>query len=97
MTARTVLKVLEAHRKELADYGVKRLGLFGSVAKGTATSHSDLDFVVDFDHKTFDKYMDVKFYLERLFRRHVDLVLTDALKPRLRKPVLKEALYLQGF
>jgi predicted nucleotidyltransferase len=40
-----VLKVLQEHRDEVRRYGVRRLGLFGSCARGEATETSDLDFV----------------------------------------------------
>jgi len=77
-------------------YGVRSLGLFGSAARGAAREGSDLDFVVEFDSKTFDAYMDLKAFLERLLGRRVDLVLRDAIKPRLRESVLSEALHAPG-
>ena len=40
--------------------------------------------------------MDLKEFLEGLFGRHVDLVLADAMKPRLRPYILKEAVYAPG-
>jgi hypothetical protein len=51
---------------------------------------------VDFKTKTFDAYMDLKEFLEGLFGCPVDLVLVDALKPRLRSPILKEAVHAPG-
>jgi hypothetical protein len=41
--------------------------------------------------------MDVKLFLEDLFKCRVDLVLADSIKPRLRSIILKEATYAQGF
>lgn len=43
--------------------------------------------------KTFDNFMNLKFYLEDLFGRKVDLVTKSALKPRMRDVVLKEVIY----
>jgi len=40
--------------------------------------------------------MDLKFFLEDLFGRRVDLVIADAVKPRLRKPILEETVYAEG-
>ena len=40
--------------------------------------------------------MDVKELLERLFERRVDLVLVEAVKPRLRSRILEEAVYAEG-
>jgi predicted nucleotidyltransferase len=69
------------------------LGLFGSCARGEATEASDLDFVVELENETFDAYMDLKEFLEELFHCPVDLVLIDAIKPRLRETILGETIY----
>lgn len=88
----TVLKALAQHKAELRSLGVRHIGLFGSVAKGRGRPGSDLDFLVEFDEPTFDNYMDVKFLLERLFRRKIDLVTSGGLKPALRS-VRKDVRY----
>lgn len=90
------MKILEENRQAIKAYGVRRLGVFGSSARGEATEESDLDFIVDFEKKSFDAYMDLKMFLEELFQRRVDLVLTDAIKPRLRTAILSEAVYAPG-
>lgn len=91
-----ILKVLQKHREEIRGYGVRRLGLFGSTARGEAIETSDLDFVVEFERKSFDAYMDLKAFLEKLFGCRVDLVLADAIKPRLRGIILEEAVHAPG-
>jgi len=73
------------------------LGLFGSFARGESKNTSDLDFLVELEPETFDSYMDVKFFLEDLFEAEVDLVLVDAIKPRLRETILGETIYAPGF
>ena len=96
LSPQVVLSVISDHRDDLRRLGVRRLGLFGSTARGEATEASDLDFVVELDRKTFDAYMDVKEWLERSFGRRVDLVLAGAIKPRLRDKILGETLYAPG-
>ena len=91
-----ILRTLEQNAPGIRRYGVRSLGLFGSGARGTTGERSDLDFVVEFETKSFDAYMDLKAYLERLFGCRVDLVLTDAIKPRLRERILGEALHAPG-
>jgi hypothetical protein len=91
-----VFTILAAHTDTLRRLGVRRLGLFGSCARGEATANSDLDFVVDFAEKSFDAYMDLKAYLEDLFGCRVDLVLADTIKPRLRPIIQRETVYAQG-
>ncbi len=95
-TRDSVLKALEANREAIQRYGVRRLGLFGSIARGDSTSASDLDFLVEFERKSFDAYMDLKEFLEDLFNCPVDLVLADTLKPRLRELILKETVHASG-
>jgi len=91
-----ILKIVEANREKLKGFGVRRLCLFGSAVRSEASEESDLDFLVELEIKTFDNYMDLKEFLEELFGCKVDLVMKDALKPRLREPILKETIYVQG-
>jgi predicted nucleotidyltransferase len=95
-TRSEVLKALEEHAATLRKLGVRRLGLFGSVARDEAGPASDLDFVVALDERTFDRYMDLKLFLEELFGCRVDLVLADSIKPRLRSAILRETVYAAG-
>ena len=95
-TSQQIIDVVRSHREELRCLGVRRLGLFGSAARDEATEASDLDFLVEFDRKTFDAYMDVKELLERLFARRIDLVLAEAVKPQLKPRILREAIYAEG-
>lgn len=92
-----VLQVLAAQRDVLRRLGVRRLGLFGSTARGDPRPGSDLDFVVDLEIKTFDAYMDLQELLEKLLGSRVDLVLESAIKPRLRPIILAEAVHVPGF
>ncbi|SPE27080.1 putative nucleotidyltransferase [Acidobacteriia bacterium SbA2] len=96
LTREQVLAKLSEERDNIRRFGVRSLGLFGSVARGENSSASDLDFLVEFDRKSFDAYMDLKEYLEDLFGGPVDLVLADALKPRLREPILNEIIHAPG-
>jgi predicted nucleotidyltransferase len=91
-----VMTTLAENRDAIRRFGVRRLALFGSCARGDGSSSSDLDFLVEFDKKSFDAYMDLKAFLETLFGCEVDLVIAEALKPRLRDAVLQEAVHAPG-
>ena len=91
-----VLAEVRRNRASLRRYGVRRIGLFGSVARGQARKGSDLDFVVDLERKTFDDYMGLKFCLEGIFHRKVDLVMVGAIKAPLRDTILSEVRYVEG-
>ena len=95
--AQTILKKIEEHSADLRGFGVQKLALFGSAARGEVRPESDLDFLVDFERVTFDGYMDLKFFLENLYSRKVDLVISKDIKPRLRASILSEAVHAPGF
>jgi len=90
-----VLSVLVRHKKNLKALGVNTLALFGSAARDEARPDSDLDFLVEFDNSpTFDQYMSVKIFLEDVLQCKVDLVTPEALKPRLKSYVERDAVYV---
>jgi uncharacterized protein len=91
-----ILGILRENKEAIRRFGVKSLSLFGSYARGEASQASDLDFLVEFERKSFDAYMGLKEFLENLFGCHVDLVLTNTIKPRLRTPILREAVHATG-
>jgi predicted nucleotidyltransferase len=97
MTRDGILKKLEENRETIRGFGVRRLGIFGSYARDEQTGASDMDFLVKFENATFDNYFDLKFFLEDLFGRPVDLVFADTIKPRIRSTILEETVYAQGF
>jgi predicted nucleotidyltransferase len=96
MEANAIIATLGTHSGDPRRLGVRRIGLFGSAARGEATEASDLDFLVEFERKTFDAYMGTKELLERLFSHRIDLVLADAVKPRLQSRILAEVIYASG-
>jgi predicted nucleotidyltransferase len=87
---------LPENRDAIRRFGVRRLALFGSCARGDGNESSDLDFLVDLENKTFDAYMGLKEFLEDLFHCEVDLVLENTIKPRLRPYILSEAVDVPG-
>ncbi len=91
MIKNRVLQLLKQHRKNLDQFGIEALYLFGSVARDEESAKSDVDILVVFREKaTFDQYMDLKFYLEDLFDRKVDLVTESGLRPEIRQHVKED-------
>jgi hypothetical protein len=88
-----VTATLQGHRERIAALGVRSLFLFGSVARDEAHADSDVDLLVDFAKSpTFRGYMDLKFFLEDLLGRRVDLVTRTGLRPRALPAVEREAI-----
>jgi predicted nucleotidyltransferase len=93
LTREQILATIDAHADELRRLGATSLALFGSMARGEGSDSSDIDLLVELQPKTFDAYMDVKLFLEKILGRPVDLVLAEAVKPRLRPMILAEAVH----
>jgi len=83
---------------EIRRFGIGKIGLFGSYIKDEQKTGSDIDILVEFkeDMKTFDNYMDLKFFLKDLFDSKVDLVIAEALKPDLKPYILESVKYATG-
>ena len=78
LTAQYVLSEINKHADVLRGFGVKKIGLFGSVARGEAREDSDLDFVVDMEEWTFGGFMDTAFFLEDHFHRMVGAISVES-------------------
>lgn len=95
-TKKEVSEILLSHRQEIESFGVKRIGLFGSFAKGKQKSTSDVDFIVEFTQgkKNFRNFINLAFYLEDLLHRKVELITPESLSPYLKPNILKETRYV---
>lgn len=96
MNRALVIKMLTQSKAVLAArYGVTHLALFGSTARDSARSDSDIDILVAFDGPaTSERYFGVQFYLEDQLGQPVDLVTEKALRPELRPYIEKEAVHV---
>ncbi|MBU2054683.1 nucleotidyltransferase family protein [Patescibacteria group bacterium] len=75
---------------------VKEFGVFGSYVKDEQKPESDVDILVAFEsgHKDFFNYMRLKYCLEELIGKKVDLVIKEAVKSRLRDKIFSEVVYV---
>lgn len=91
------MSILDQHSNRVktlcACHHVKRLFAFGSVLTDKFSSESDIDLIVDFDamevENYADNYFDLKFSLQEIFNRPVDLLEEKALK----NPYFKQAIH----
>ena len=90
-TCSEILELLRASQQQIAGFDVASLALFGSAARGELGADSDIDFLVEFaGPATFDRYMDLKLFLEDLLGRPIDLVTRRGLRPELRPRIAGE-------
>ena len=96
MSKAELLAMLGGQRETLKRrYAVKSLAIFGSAARDALSATSDVDLLVEFDAAaTFDGYFDLKFFLEDLIGRRVDLVTRSGLRSEFRARVEREAIHV---
>jgi uncharacterized protein len=93
MTAREdLIARIQRAVPELKSHAVRELWLFGSAAREEMQPASDVDILVDFSRPvSLFEFVRLRWKLESLLERPVDLVTRDALKPQLRDQILREA------
>ncbi|WP_294348425.1 nucleotidyltransferase family protein [Prosthecochloris sp.] len=95
MQRKEVLQILSENKKDLTErYGLKKMGIFGSVAKNTATADSDIDIVVEMAPDILLR-AELRQELERLLGYKVDLIrYWKRMNHYLKQHIDKEALYV---
>jgi hypothetical protein len=93
------MDALRAKREEILrlarQWGARDVRVFGSVARGDAGPQSDVDFLVHFEpDRSLLDHGGLLMDLQELLGCEVDVVDDDAMRPRLRERVLKEAVPL---
>ena len=77
------------------DFGVSKIGVFGSVVFGDAGKHSDVDVLVEFNRPVgLFTFVALENHLSERLGRTVDLVAKDGLKPYLRKEIVRSTVYV---
>jgi predicted nucleotidyltransferase len=76
-------------------FKVQTIGFFGSYVRGEQKKNSDLDILVEFSEPIgLFKFVELEDFLSQELAVKVDLVMKDALKPRIKDSILKEAIYV---
>ena len=93
-TKKRIISLLKANKAILKEqYGIKKIGLFGSYARGDYTELSDIDIIVDMP-SDFDLYYGLKEYLEKIFKKKVDLGLERNIRNLIRYRIDREIIYV---
>ncbi|QFY90684.1 nucleotidyltransferase family protein [Magnetovirga frankeli] len=97
MNRNEILDFLKTHRETLRlDYGVQKIALFGSYARGNATDDSDIDIAVELTEakKTLSNFFGLKRYLEAQLGQRIDLGIESAMKPAVRETAKQDMLHV---
>lgn len=76
------------------DFAVKEIGLFGSFAGNTHDEDSDIDILVELERPIGWKFFSLELYLEKIFKRKIDLVTKNAIKLQIKDSILKQVNYV---
>ena len=83
-------RVLQTLRKDLPylqqKYGVARIAIYGSFAKGVQTTKSDIDILVQLSKPLGLEFIGLAYYLEEILGREVDLATFDTLYRSMENP-----------
>lgn len=90
-----IRKQIRQHSGTIRNYGVSKIGFFGSYIRNEQNPDSDIDMLVFFDPDklTFDNYMDLTFFLEDLLHTNVDVLTPDPISPHIMPYIQKEILH----
>ncbi len=95
MERELVLKILHQNQADIRSFGVKRMVLFGSVARGDALPGSDVDLLVEFDRPVgLFGLVALQERLEQLLGCPVDIGTLDSLKASIRSRVMEECVHV---
>ena len=76
-------------------YGIERIGIFGSVARGEQTESSDIDICIEAPPMGLFTFSGICLTLEKLLGTPVDLVrMCNSMNPRFRERIEKEMIYV---
>lgn len=87
---------LVENRSKLINFGVIRLGIFGSFVRDEVRENSDVDFYVELESasKTFDNFVELSFFLNKITGRKVELITAQSLSKYIGPHILKEVEYV---
>ena len=92
-----ILHYLSLNKSRLEkDYHLKKIGVFGSIARGDQHPQSDIDLIVEFEDNAPDLYsikQRLKSEIQAEFNLPVDICREKYIKPIFRKQILSEAKY----
>ena len=96
MSSSEIQQLLKIYKEKTASrYGISRLGIFGSYAKGESTEKSDIDIIVELQTPDIFKMIHIKEELQELLGKRVDIIRNrDKMNPYLKKHIEKEAIYV---
>lgn len=95
MDREDILEYIRQHKEELLQFGVEKIGLFGSYVRGNNTVNSDVDILVKFGNTNskFYSYFNLKNYLQDRLHLEIDLCREEDIRKEFREDILRGVIY----
>ena len=96
-TQAEILDIIHNNRFILSNFGVRRIGLFGSFARNEQTANSDIDFLIEFQdgQKNYDNLSDVYYFLRTSTGRNIETLSKIPQTGIVKKSILKDIKYVE--
>jgi uncharacterized protein len=92
----TIKTILIKNKKLLKEYGVRKIGLFGSFLHQKETENSDIDLLVDADENmSLLRFSDLQLKLSHIFGHKIDLVSVNGISKYIKPTVMKEVEFVE--
>lgn len=95
LTFEYIRKKILDNRQSIKQFGVQKIGFFGSYVRGEQREDSDIDLMVIFDeeHHTYANYFQLYDYVESLLNHKIDLLTPEGISGYILPYIEKEAVY----
>lgn len=98
LSKKLIIDKIKDNANTIKNYGISKIGLFGSYVREEQNIGSDIDVLIDFraGFENFDNFMELCFFLDDLFLdEKVEVVTVNGLSPYIGPKILKEVEYVQ--
>lgn len=90
-------RLLEKNKDTIQDFGVEKVGVFGSFVQNKQKEESDVDLLIEFkkEKKTYRNFINFAQYIEKLLERKVEILTPESLSPYIAPHIKREVEYVQ--
>lgn len=83
-------------KETIKKFGVMKIAVFGSYARGEQTEDSDVDLLVEFGKgkKNYANFINLAYYMEDLLGKKVEIVTPEGMSPHIKPYIVKELKYV---
>lgn len=95
MNLNSILSILKENKAIFNQYGVKKIGVFGSYVRNEQKTDSDIDILIEFEKgkKSYQNLLKTTELTENLLNKKIDLVTIESLSPYIGPYIKKEVIY----